>query len=337
MVEKASNTKISGGILIVDGNQYFNAVVNDHRKIALNSNSRVVKVKVLYDGDCECLPETVSLPNININEDTLHLISFGLHNNMTIKKIDLSHNFITDNKAVIISNCLKHNSTIQKLDLSHSNISINGMNILSNSIEHAIPLEYVDLSGNKSSPWGVYCAIIRHCCVNDLTLCGDEGMKDYAKEITDSLQRNTKLQLLTLCACRRKLVNYKDMVEKASNTKWPVGILIIDGNLCFNAVVNDHRKIALNSNSRVVKVKVLYDGDCECLPETVSLPNIDINEDTLQLITFGLHNNTTIEKIDLSHNFITDNKAVIISNCLKYNSTILRLDLSHNNISILME
>ena len=44
----------------------------------------------------------------------------------------------------------------------------------------------------------MYCAIIRHCYVNNLTLCGDKGMDKYIKEITDSLQANTTLQSLTL-------------------------------------------------------------------------------------------------------------------------------------------
>ena len=90
------------------------------------------------------------------------------------------------------------------------------MNILSNSIEHAIPLEYVDLSGNKSSPWGVYCVIIEHCCVNNFTLCGDEGMKEYTKEIIDNLQLNTVLQSLTLCKIGRTgLQSMKAVQEEA--------------------------------------------------------------------------------------------------------------------------
>ena len=62
-------------------------------------------------------------------------------------------------------------------------------------------LEYIDLSENSSSPWGVYCAIIRHCCVNSLTLVGDDhtlfGLS--GKEIIKSLDMNIMLQSLTIC------------------------------------------------------------------------------------------------------------------------------------------
>ena len=111
----------------------------------------MVDVKILYYDDCEYLPGMISLSNKDINDDTACLISLGLYNNATAKKLDFSHN----------------------------NIGVNGMNRLSECIIHATPLEYVDLSGNNSSPWNVYCVIIRHCCVNSLTLCGDEGMGEY--------------------------------------------------------------------------------------------------------------------------------------------------------------
>ena len=302
-------------------------------RLASNVHEGVVDINILYDGDHECSSKAINMSNKDINDDAVCLIKFGLYNNTALQKLDLSCNNITDDGAVIISYYLKHNSTLKKLNLSRNHISSKGLDKLSECIEHAIPLEYVDLSGNKSSPWGVYCAIIRHCCVNSLTLCGDEGIKEYVKEITDSLQRNAKLQLLTLCASgKRTLVNYEDIIEKVSNTKRPEVILIVDGNQNFNTVVSDYRKIALSSNNRVVKVKVLYDGYFECLPKTISLPYV--NEDTLQLITFGLHNNTTMKKLNLSYNFITYKKVVIISDCLKHNNTIQKLNLSHSNINI---
>ena len=59
-------------------------------------------------------------------------------------------------------------------------------------------LEYVNLSENGSSPWGVYCVIIRHCYGNDLTLCGEDGLGDHVSEVRDSLEANSKLTSLKL-------------------------------------------------------------------------------------------------------------------------------------------
>ena len=90
----------------------------------------------------------------------------------------------------------------KSLELDNCNLQrVEMYNLLQNIInnkEKMSTLKYVDLSSNGSSPWGVYYAIIRHCSANSLTLCGDEGMKEYIEEITNSLQANRKLQSLTL-------------------------------------------------------------------------------------------------------------------------------------------
>ena len=103
--------------------------------------------------------------------------------------------------------------------------------------ESTSTLEYVDLSRNESSPWGVYCVIIRHCCVSSLTLCGDEGIINYVKEITDSLQMNTSVQSLILCASICRAGSHESMVLKASSTKKPQSIVVINGKLHFSTLV----------------------------------------------------------------------------------------------------
>ena len=110
---------------------------------------------------------------------------------------------INDEAAYVIAFGLCNNTTIENLNLAHNDITFNGMNKLSECVKQVLPLEYVDLSENKSSPWHLYCAIIRCCCGNKLTLYGDEGMKEYAVEITDALQHNLKLESLTLCKVGR--------------------------------------------------------------------------------------------------------------------------------------
>ena len=96
--------------------------------------------------------------------------------------------------------CTKESMQWKTLELQQCEIGDIGMSVLQQFIsENTSTLEYVDLSNNNSSPWGVYCAIIRHCSVNSLTLCGDHGIEDYASEIKESLQMNTKLLSLTLC------------------------------------------------------------------------------------------------------------------------------------------
>ena len=138
-------------------------------------SSNRLNVNILYDNYHSYLSQAINLAEKNIDDDAAYVIAFGLCNN----------------------------TTVENLNLAHNNINFNGMNELSECVRHVLPLEYVDLSENKSSPWHVYCAIIRCCCGNKLTLYGDEGMKEYAVEITDALRHNSTLESLTLCKIGR--------------------------------------------------------------------------------------------------------------------------------------
>ena len=295
--------------------------------MSYESNSkRSLNIKILYHGGSECASEDINMCNEGIIDDAVYLMTFCLLNNTTVQKIDFSFNKITDNGAIEISEYLKCNQTLRELNLSHNYISFKGMNSLSKCIENAIPLQYVDLSGNKSSPWGVYCAIIKHCNVNSLTLCGDKGMRNFAKEIVGNLQVNTKLRSLILCTSRSNVGKRKcnDMVVKPKNTKNPLNILIIDGKLCFYPAT-DKRMLSIRVNICNIASK--------CLPETIKLSNTNINDDMVYLITLGLYNNTTVKKLDISQNIITDVGAMLISDCLKQNNYLQELNLSLNQIT----
>ena len=157
-----------------------------------NETNRVVDVNILYDNQFGIIAQTKSMVNLShrqINDDAVHVLAFGLCNNTTVEQLNISHNQITAEGVITIIDCLKHNTTLKHLDLSFNYRVTFEMNRISEKIENlgtTLSLEYINLNNWLLSPWGVYCAIIRHCCVNSLTLCGDEGMKEYVKEITDS-------------------------------------------------------------------------------------------------------------------------------------------------------
>ena len=289
--------------MVVDGKIYCDTLVsNNNEEVTLNRNSRVVNIKILYNNDCKSLPETIVLSNRNLSEDTVCLISFGLYNNTTVKMLDLSYN----------------------------NISINGMNRLSECFTHAIPLEYVDLSGNDSSPWSVYCAIIKHSCVKHLTLCGQKGVTHYMKKIMGSLQKNVIIQSLTLCTSRSDMSRYEDVVVKVNNTERPKGMLCVQGKLFGALLSNDEES---KFNNRVVNIKMLCDGNRACLPKIIDLSNSNVNDDIVGLITFGLYNNKTVRKIDLSCNNIDISGMKWLSECVKYMPLLEYIDLSRNSSS----
>ena len=322
-------------ITIIIGRLFFNALNNS----GTSDNSRVVDINILYHHDHKS-PKSVLLSNESISDDVACFISLGLYNNTAISKLDLSHNNITDIGATAISTSLQNNYTLKELNLAQNQISISGMNKLSECVKHPIPLEYINLSENESSPWGLYCTIIKHCCVTSLTLCGNEGMKEYIMKITDSLQQNTTLQSLTIYA---NVSRSKNMVIRA--TQCSKRLPVISGNF-FSTLIGDDGKV----KSKVVNIRVLYDDDYDYLPYTISLSNKNINDDAACLIVFGLYNNKKIQKLDFSCNNITDVGVLAIANCFRnhvllkqvninsefallMNRSLQILDISYNNIS----
>ena len=335
--------------IVIDAKRFFGIPISDDgkktSKIFNDKKTMDVKVTILCHGDHGCSSEVISMSKESIKGkilynhlsegigtsasrevvdlDALYLISLGLYNNTSIKTLDLSCNKITNDGLMIIIDCLKHNNTIKQLNLSHNSIDEIGMDKLS---EFALSLEYIDITENKSSPWKAYCAIIRNCYSNNLTLCGDKGIKAHTQEITDSLKINTTLQSLTL----------HGYMSRNTLNKTVKRTLVIDGKIFFSTPIKDDGNKFSNKNSRVVDVKVnymMYCGNHEYLREAISMPNKCINDDAVCLITFGLYNNTTVKRLDLSNSSITDDGAFAISNCLKYNCFLQILKLSGNSIS----
>ena len=345
------------------------------------------EIFVSWNQDNQLEPTYFEFPGKNfisdderINDDTVHVLVFGLCNNTTVEQLNLSNNRISDEGAVAITECLKHNNIIKKLDLSHNRLTINGMNKMLESIEKqgtTLSLEYVDLSNNgmsisgltvhhhanSPSPWGVYCAIIRHCCSNSLTFCGDNRMKEYIKEITDSLQANTTLQSLTLFgigtvgvqSVKAVLMNKSQFTLKTLNLSLhKINLKTLEDYTLLHKLSHNTNVAIQNMkehNHRGIRnVTLLYNiyanqkflfisfaGDVHGIfePKSVDLTDRFIYGGEISLLAFGLCDNTiALEELNISDNFIKDEGVLAIIDLLKYIKTLKKLDLSKNMITV---
>ena len=237
-------------------------------------------------------------------------------------------------------------SSIQwkELEITHCKMTDNEMSTLQGCISDKLStLEYVDLSHNNSSPWGVYCAIIRHCNVTNLALCGIKAyeMRQYVDEIAKSLQMNNNLQSLTLCNI---LGNVKPILSCI--------VTSIEFNLPCKKIFSKYRvdrtksvllhialqcessdTVPVSDNSRTVKVNLMCHKSCD--PSTIE--NLNTLDASMQLIDdYGVTVITTFcdkhKIINLSDNEISDIGAETISEYLKNNICLLELNLSKNRI-----
>jgi len=291
-----------------------------HRKY---NNHKLMDINILYDEYCEPMPSEINLSNKEISDDILSIIAFALHNNTIVERLNVSRNRITDDGAAAIVNCFQENQTLKQLDLSHNMLTSNGM---SRFIEYAVntsELEYVDLSRNKSSPWGAYCAIIRHSRVlSSLAVCGDVGMENHIREVIDSLEANVILASLTLYNIGRIGINSLSAILSCNTTLSKVNLSWkkIKGEINDDNVLLQTRKVY---NDRMVDVNILHDSHHEYLPRVVELASTIVNDNAAVVVAFGLHSNITVQKLEVSCYEMSD--VVAISDSLKHNSTLLEL------------
>ena len=240
------------------------------------------------------------------------------------------------------------NSSMQwtTLELSKCNITDVGMNVLSQFIsERTSTLEHVNLSHNDSSPWGVYCAIIRHCSVNNLTLGGGYGMEEHVNDIIKHLQMNTTLQSLTLCNVFRNIALIKMVLSHITTlNELNLPCREVTDNQDFNDVkeVLFHTTLqskcddttSVRDNNRIVKVNLLCNKSCDST-STSNLNSLNASDQCIDdygvtvIITFC----DEFQKIDLSCNKISDNGVIVICDYFKNDLYLLELNLSNNKIT----
>ena len=229
------------------------------------------------------------------------------------------------------------------LELKQCKIADIGMSVLEQFIsEKTSTLEYVDLSGNESSPWGVYCAIIRHCSVNNLTLSGVQAseMKDYVDEIIKSLNC-ASLKSLTLCNIRGKI----ELIKTVLSTIDTLTVFNLPCRRVIDSKDNHKVKAVLfhtalhykcddtvpvSSDNKTVNVNVLCNKTCDSTVSCVDASHQCIDDYGISLITVFCNKAC---KVDLSHNKISDDGATFISDYFKNNICLLELNLSNNKIT----
>ena len=236
------------------------------------------------------------------------------------------------------------NSSMQwkTLELKQCKITDVGMNVLEQFISEKLStLEYVDFGDNKSSPWGVYCAIIRYCSANNLTLCGIQASE--MNEITESLQKNTTLASLTLCNILGNIKPIKTVlsyITTLNKINLPCRKVIDSKDFDQVKAVLFHTTLQYEcddtvpvSDNRIVKVNLLCNNSCDAL----TIDNLNSLDASHQCIDdYGVTVITTfcdkLKILNLSSNKISDDGALAISDYIKSHTSLLELNLSMNTI-----
>ena len=211
------------------------------------------------------------------------------------------------------------------LELKNCRLDDNAMNILELFIvdnqEKTASFEIVDLSENLSSPWSAYCAIIKYCETNKLTLygCTKYEFKHYINELKDSLETNSKLRVITLCDIKgSELPCIKEVLSCTTTLE------------TLNFPVHQATdEILIQSNYNKVNINICGNFS-NCTLESMDISDQNIDDQTVLLIAFGLQNNTVLKSLNMSQNSISDIGLLAVGSSLKDNDTLCELDLSNN-------
>ena len=257
----------------------------------------------------ECLKNNNILQKLDMSHNQLTDIAIAtigkaLQINKMLQVLVISHNNITDEGAVAISECLKNNNTLQEFDISYNKVSDNGVANISKALQINTTLKILLISHNNISDDGVV-AIGK-------TL---QSHKDYSivttnKEIiiNEDHIKHSALQKLNL-SCNK--ISSKGIEAFCNYLKCNITLqeLIISW---------DNRKtpVVLNSTKRFCNISNLHFGNVGA---------------TLLLAFLFRKDETRI--LDISHNAISDDGAVAISEYFKYNGMLQELNISHNEIT----
>ena len=214
---------------------------------------------------------------------------------------------------------------------------------ITNNPDKISGLEYVNLNGNFSSPWKVYCAVIRHSLVSNLTLCG--GYKfhaSHANQLMQSLKVNVTLKSLTLSNIglpelqyiKLVLINTKSSVEELNVSTKDVHMEEVTekkNTILFSTKILRNASSSVQEN--VLNVNVLHDEGNHCTDHCLDLSHQKLMDYAVEKIVFGLEGNNTVRRFDISRNQLSDAGAEAITSCLLSNNALLELNISGNRIS----
>ena len=271
----------------------------------------------------------------------------GVMQVITLQKLTISCNEISDDGAIAFSEYLKTNTTLIELDMSLNNITSKGASVIAEAIQVNTALQKLKISYNKISDDG---AIAFNECLKTNTTLIELNMSQNnitckgASVIAEAIQVNTALQKLN--------ISYNKISDDgaiAFSECLKTNTTLIELNMSRNNITCKGASViaeAIQVNTALQKLNISYnkisdDGAIafsECLKTNTTLIELDVSENNIthkgaSVIAEAIQVNTALQKLNISYNKISDDGAIAFSECLKTNTTLIELDVSGNNIT----
>ena len=292
----------------------------------------------------------VSLQELDISYNKLSTsdavkIFQGMRNILNLKKLNISHNMITDEAADYLGTVL-HNS-LQKLDLSFNHLTASGfckilksvsnltvLNIghnmitdeaaenLATILSHNDKLESLDLSYNCFGSKGcikIFTGINSKLYLRKLNIsCNHITTNEAAECIANFLNHNLEMEELDISNNFMQAAGIRKIFECMINIL-RLKKLYMHHNMITNEAADAIIETILTQNAKLEELDMSHNNLL-----TASVINI------FQSISYI----STLTKLDVAHNMINDEATRYILSTLHGNNQLRELNLSHNNLVI---
>ncbi|CAG8624991.1 7985_t:CDS:2, partial [Dentiscutata erythropus] len=271
-------------------------------------------------------------------------LSEAIRRNKTLKKLDLSSNYIRLEAGKDLARALTSNKLITELNLNDNdivrelgelliNILINNditsiglrstkissgmvINLSQELKSNKIKLRYLNLSRNEISSDAMEAlieALEENTTLKNLDLSNITGAGQTGRALAKSLEKNRTLKTLNLSNCniRNSVVN---ALEKALQTN----DILTDLDLSYNALPMNNLIKALETNNSLTKLNISYR---------------DFHLEEIEALANVLKVNDTITHLYLSRTMDDPENVKVLFEALEVNKKLTDLDLSRNNIS----
>ena len=301
--------------------------------------------------------QELNISNNKISDNGIKSIAKALQVNFTLQVFDISHNELSDDGVKVFSSYLKANSTLQELTISWINnyLLLNSMEqgykmckmnfgdagaiLISAFLHNNTKIQQLDISHNYTSDDGA--VAISEFLKNNSTLQGlnvsfNQIHNRGIIEIGKALETNTTLKTIDISHN-----NISDDGAVAISEFLKINSTLQELNMSDNKIYNRGiieigKALETNTTLKTIDISHNYISDdgavaiCEFLKINSTLQELNMSYNKIHrgIIEIGkaLETNTTLKTIDISHNYISDDGAVAISEFLKNNSTLQELN-----------
>ena len=254
----------------------------------LTSNSQELFINVLNVKRSSVLSESWNLSRCNFINYDIVCIALGLQDDLIVKVLDVSNNFITDGGATAIKDCLHHNNTIielnvsrnrisgqlcaeiiavksslLKLNISKNNIDDHGAEFIGKAIKNNNTLQELDMMYNQISSKGahfIFEGIEFNSSLKRFDISSNEVSDLGSVALCKCLENNSTLEELNMSFNKVTDCGAKQVAEAIIGTK--LRVLDISGNRVTSEGLVEFLKI-IQMKTELKRLFVLYNNITE--------------------------------------------------------------------------